>query len=123
MLLIAGGIGITPLRALSEELPAARGEITLLYRASDWRGAVFADELDRIAEQRGMIVHYLIGRRGSPQMPSDPFAPGRLRELVPDLAEREIFICGPLPMIDALRRTLRTLRIPTGQIHVERFSN
>jgi predicted ferric reductase len=122
VLLIAGGIGITPLRALAEELPAARGEITLLYRASDWSDAVFADELDRIAERRGMIVHYLIGRRGSADIAPDPLAAERLRELVPDLAEREIFICGPLSMIDAVRRSLRALRISSSQIHVERFS-
>lgn len=122
VLLVAGGIGITPLRALLEELPARPGEIVVIYRASDWRDVVFADELDRLAERRGIQVRYLIGRRGTREMPDDPLAAERLRDLVPDVSEREVFICGPLPMIDAVRRSLRALRVASSQIHVERFS-
>jgi predicted ferric reductase len=40
-LLIAGGIGITPLRALLEELPGGKGAVTLLYRASSWEDVIF----------------------------------------------------------------------------------
>ncbi len=122
VLLIAGGIGITPLRALLEELPASREQITLLYRARDWSDVVFADELDHLARRRGVQLQYLIGGRGTPQLPDDPFSPQRLRELVPDIAERDVFVCGPIPMLDTVRRSLRSLGVPKSQLHVERFS-
>jgi len=77
VLFIAGGIGITPLRALLEELPAARGNLTLVYRASHENEVVFRNELDELASLRGATVHYLVGRRGSREMPSDPLDRGR----------------------------------------------
>lgn len=121
VLLIAGGIGITPLRALFEELPAAPGDLTLLYRASRPRDVVFRDELDHLAQARGADVHYLIGARGSRAMPSDPLTPTALRQLVPDLRQREVYLCGPTPMMEAVRDGLRASGIPRGRIHFERF--
>jgi predicted ferric reductase len=121
VLLIAGGIGIAPLRALFEELPAGPGDLTLLYRASRPRDIVFRDELDHLASARGAIVHYLIGARGSLAMPADPLAPPELRRLVPDVREREVYLCGPTPMMESVRDGLQLLGIPRSQIHFERF--
>jgi predicted ferric reductase len=59
--LIAGGVGITPLRALFETLPIT--DITLLYRASSQADLVLTNELNTIARQRHATVHY---RRASP---------------------------------------------------------
>ena len=121
VLLIAGGIGITPLRALLEELPTRRGELTLIYRARHPKDVVFRAELDAIAQLNGATVHYIVGRRGSPSVPPDPLGPETLSSLVPDAQERDVYVCGPDPMMDAVRRTLRTLGVPTNQIHTERF--
>jgi predicted ferric reductase len=122
VLLVAGGIGITPLRALLEELPAARGNMTLVYRASHEDEVVFRQELDELASLRGATVHYLVGRRGSREMPSDPLDPRALRRLVPDLFDRDIYVCGPAGMMERVLGGLHWLRIPESQIHYERFS-
>ena len=65
-LLIAGGIGITPVRALLEEMD---GDLVALYRVVSADDLVFADELDRIAAERGAKVNYVVGdhktRRGA----------------------------------------------------------
>jgi len=122
VLLIAGGIGITPLRALFEELPAEPGDLTLLYRASHWNDVVFGDELEQLARSRGAELRYLIGRRGSAELPGDPLAPEGLRNLVPDIASRDVYVCGPIPMLDAVRRSLHRLRVPRSQVHLERFA-
>jgi ferredoxin-NADP reductase len=122
VLLIAGGIGITPLRALLEELPAGRGDLTLLYRARRPEDVVFRHELDELVASRGATVHYIGGARGTPGLPDDPLAPGPLRRLVPDVSQRDVYVCGPLPMMDAVRRTLRALHVPASQIHDERFA-
>ncbi len=120
VLLIAGGIGITPLRALLEDLPAPRGAITLVYRASRWEDVVFGDELDALAKSRGAAIHYLIGRRS--ELRRDPLDARSLRKVVPDLAEREVYICGPEGMIRKTRRSLDLLGIPGSRIHEERFA-
>ncbi len=122
ILLVAGGIGITPLRALLEELPASKGNITLIYRASRPEEVVFRDEIEQLAALRGAAVHFLVGKRGSADMPSDPLDPRALRRLVPDVAERDIYVCGPAGMLERTLRGLRWLRIPDAQIHYERFA-
>ncbi len=122
VLLVAGGIGITPLRALLEELPASRGNLTLVYRASGPEDVVFKREIDELASLRGATVHYLVGRRGSREMPSDPLDPRSLRKLVPDIQSRDIYVCGPTGMMTRTLSSLRWLRIPANQIHYERFA-
>ena len=121
VVLIAGGIGITPLRALLEEMPQRRNAIVLIYRASSWADVVFQPELDQLMKDRGGIIHYMVGRRGR-EVPLEPLAPRVLRALVPDLRERDVFICGPPDMLDGVGRSLRDLNIPLRQIHRERFA-
>ncbi len=122
VLLVAGGIGITPLRALLEELPASRGNLTLVYRASGPQDLVFKREIDELASLRGATVHYLVGRRGTDEMPVDPLDPRALRRLVPDIHDRDIYVCGPTGMMTRTLSSLRRLRVPDEQIHYERFA-
>jgi predicted ferric reductase len=122
VLLVAGGIGITPLRALLEELPASRGNLTLVYRASGPEDVVFKREIDELASLRGATVHYLVGRRGSNEMPTDPLDPRALRRLVPDINDRDVYVCGPTGMMTRTLSSLRRLRVPDKQIHYERFA-
>jgi ferredoxin-NADP reductase len=120
VLLIAGGIGVAPLRALLEDMPGPRGAITLIYRASRSEDLVFGDELDALTKARGARVHYLIGRRA--ELRRDPLEARNLHRLVPDIVEREIYVCGPDGMIKRVRRSLRALRVPSSHIHEEHFA-
>ena len=52
----------------------------------------------------------------------DRLAPRELAALVPDIADRDVFLCGPPPMMNAVLRNLRELGVPKPQIHFERFS-
>lgn len=115
-LLIAGGVGVTPIRALLEELS---GPITVLYRVRDHADAVLLRELDELARARGATLHVLAGRT-SPS--NQPFEPRNLVALVPDILARDVFVCGPSPMTDAVLRALRTVGLPRTQVHAERFS-
>jgi ferredoxin-NADP reductase len=121
VLLIAGGVGITPLRALLEEL-GGRGAVTLLYRASSWEDVLFRAEIDELIRARRGTVHYLVGRRGSPELPDDPLAARAIRKLVPGARERDVFLCGPDGMVTGVRDALRELGVPDAQIHHERFA-
>jgi predicted ferric reductase len=120
ILLVAGGMGVTPLRALLEGMPARPGTITLIYRASRREDVVFTAELEALSKARGARLHYLFGRRSA--LRRDPLNARNLRSIVPDIAAREIYVCGPDGMIRTVRESLRRLRIPGSQIHEERFA-
>jgi predicted ferric reductase len=119
-LLIAGGIGVTPIRALLEDhsLPA---DIVVLYRVPDQREAVLLGEINNLVSVRGARLHVLAGRTGAGTPPNQPFSPESLIALVPDIAERDVFVCGPSAMTDAVLRALRTLKVPARQRHAETF--
>jgi predicted ferric reductase len=119
VLMIAGGIGITPLRALLEDMTAPRGAIMLIYRVSRWEDVVFRDELEALVKSRGIRVHYLVGRRS--ELRRDPLNARDLRRIVPDIAERDVYLCGPEGMIQRVRRSLHELHVPSSYVHEERF--
>ncbi|MEV6014158.1 MULTISPECIES: ferredoxin reductase family protein [unclassified Streptomyces] len=114
-LLVAGGVGITPLRALFETLP---GQVTLLYRARTAEDLVLGGELEDIARWRGARVLYALnGADGSrPRFTADS-----LRGAVPDLAEHDVYLCGPPAMARDLYGALRAAGVPDRRIHHESF--
>jgi predicted ferric reductase len=118
VLMIAGGVGITPLRALFESLPGGGGAAILLYRASHPSELALYPELTQIARQRGFGLFPLVGPRATAP---DPFSAAELRRLVPDLAEREVYLCGPSGLVRAARHGLRRAKVPARRIHVESF--
>jgi len=116
--LIAGGIGITPLRALAETMT---GDVVLIYRAMTDADIVFREELDALAEKRHFRVHYIVGDHRLPEN-RDLMSPAHLRRIVPDISAREIYLCGPPAMVDAIEDGVRHLGVPDKCIHVERFA-
>jgi predicted ferric reductase len=118
-LLIAGGVGITPIRSLLEE---SVGSVVVLYRVNTMADAVLLPELQALARDRGARLHVLTGRTGEGNPPNTPFEPHNLAALVPDIAHRDVFVCGPPPMTNAVLRSLRALNVPRLQVHAERFS-
>jgi predicted ferric reductase len=119
VLLISGGSGIAPVRALAEQLLRNGTDVVLLHRASTWLDVPLRAELDAMAA-KGLTVHYVIGRRA--ERHGDPLAPGPLRRLVPDLGQRSIYVCGPAGMTTTVLASLRRLGVPPRHIHTEEFS-
>src|SRR3954447_24844817 len=119
-LLIAGGIGVTPIRALLED-NTLTGDIVVLYRVHEPAQAVLLGEMQNLASVRGATLHLLTGRTGAGTPPNNPFSPENLIALVPDIAERDVFVCGPSGMTDAVLRALRALKVPARQRHAETF--
>jgi predicted ferric reductase len=118
-LLIAGGIGITPLRAMLDGFSPA-DDVVLLYRVARSEDAVFVDELQSLARADSVRVHIIPGTEiGDDQ--TDLLSIPALRRGVPDIRERECFVCGPPPMIAAMHRRLEKLGVPRAHIHYERF--
>ncbi|MCW3067303.1 MAG: oxidoreductase FAD/NAD(P)-binding domain protein [Solirubrobacterales bacterium] len=118
VLLIAGGIGITPVRALAEEIGA---NALVIYRALREEDLVLRDELDALSREYGTTVEYVVGDHAAPG--GDRLLDAEhLRALVPDIAEREVYLCGPPAMARAIERSVRKAQVPRRQIHVERFA-
>src|SRR5262249_37198532 len=117
-LLIAGGIGITPVRALAETMD---GDVEVIYRVLREEDIVFARELDEISTGRGVDVRYVVGDHLSEQG-RDLLTAQHLRELVPDLRERDVYLCGPPAMVAAIERDVRRAGVPRRSLHVERFA-
>src|SRR5580693_5413752 len=115
-LLLAGGVGITPLRAI---MAALTGSVTLVYRASSWQDVALRSELDTLAAERGGRVHYLIGTRS--ELGRDPLTADALRELAPGLDAMDAYVCGPPGMTAAAVAALRAAGAPRRRIHVEAF--
>jgi len=119
VLLIAGGVGITPLRALLESLPAAPGDLTLIYRVSSLRDAVFRRELEEIGARRQAKVWFVAGSRT--ELQGNPLTGGELTRRVPGLIDHDVYLCGPPGLTDALTRELRGAGVRRRQIHRESF--
>jgi ferredoxin-NADP reductase len=65
-------------------------------------------------------VHYVVGdHRGEG---ASLLSPEHLVELVPDVAERDVYLCGPAGMTAALERTIRAVNVPRRRLHVEKFA-
>ncbi len=136
VLLVAAGIGITPMRALAEQVatePATSGPggprpptVVLLHRVRTPHDALFGSELSSLSRWLTVRTVLLVGPR-DPAGSWLPAAPGPadpaevLRRLVPDLAEREVYLCGPAGWMAAVAVTLRTLGVPLDAIHREDF--
>jgi len=118
VLLIAGGIGITPVRALLEEL---HGDVVVLYRAIAASDLVFQDELHTLAAARGFGLRYLVGDHATGEG-RRLLTAEHLREVVPDIEARDVYVCGPPAMTDLAARGVRAAGVPRRHIHVERFA-
>lgn len=129
MVMLAAGVGITPFRALLEDSDYASGEATLIYRYTEDEHAIFLGELATLSYRRGIELILLPGRRrddGS-WLPSDPLHIGesdvqRLLRLVPDIAHRDVFACGPIPWLKSVRLAARKAGVKTRDFHHEDYA-
>jgi predicted ferric reductase len=127
LVLLACGIGVTPLLALLGELPYRPGEATLIYRARSEAEVAFRAELEWFARQRGVRVVYLLGpRAGRPSWLPGQFADhtdvAGLRLLAPDIARSHVYVCGPDKWTRAARAAAHEAGVPAGRLHTELFS-
>jgi len=115
-LLIAAGIGVTALRSLLEDLPRGSAPVVLL-RASRAEDLVLDAEVRELVRQRRGTIHELTGPRAAAGIDA-----ARLRELVPDLDQRDVYTCGPEGFVAAIVALARSLGVPDDAIHHEAFA-
>ncbi|GAA2358069.1 ferric reductase-like transmembrane domain-containing protein [Dactylosporangium salmoneum] len=118
--MIASGVGITPLRALLDEV---RVPVTLLYRARTADDLLFKDELDAAVATGRLQVGYLVGprsREGS-WVPAG-FRDDQLRRWVPGIRDHHVYVCGPDAWMSAASAAVLRAGVPPQRLHTERFS-
>lgn len=122
--LVGAGVGIVPLRALAEGLGYAPGDAVLLHRYRDQ--PLFRGELESLARHRGLRIVALPGSRRAPSswLPiggAQADDSRTLLALLPDLTERDVFVCGPPGWTESFTRAARAAGLPDDQMHVETF--
>lgn len=121
VLFIAGGIGITPIRSLMEEVVRKEHDAILLYGNRTKEDIVFKEELEKIAVKPKVRVRHILSQDPSFEGEKGRIDEEKIRRLVPDFKEREVFLCGPIPMMNALHETFRKMGIAPERIHYEKF--
>jgi predicted ferric reductase len=116
VLLVAGGIGITPLRALLGAFPC--GQATLVYRSRTASDIAFRAELERMGDERDARIHYLVGSRHESR---NSLAPDHLVHLCPEIRTSKVYVCGSVAFVDHVRASLTALAVPGRHIHTEAF--
>lgn len=122
---IGAGVGITPLRALAQSMDYEPGSAVYIERFA--QSPLFAAETDELALDRGLRVIRVGGKRratgswigdGAAALETDLAA---LQAWIPDVTERDTYVCGPMPWCGLVIATLRQAGVPNGQIHLETF--
>jgi len=116
IVLVGGGVGITPLRAIMDEFPSDT-QVDVLYRVSNEADLVLRKELDEIADRIGAHVHYLVGSRSLHIMD-----PAYFHNLVPNFSDADIYMCGPESLVSAVRKAAKESGVPKDRLHEEAFA-
>lgn len=126
IVLIAGGVGVTPMMSIVRYLTERSwfGDIYLIYGSKSEEEVVFREELEYLKRRYANLHVVLTASEVNPQ--TWPYATGRItKELiaasVPEISTRHIHLCGPKPMMEAVKTILAELGVPPQQVEVEVF--
>ena len=119
VVLVAGGVGIAPIRAVLEDCGPHQAPVVIV-RVRDEDDVAHRIELERLVASRNGSLHILTGPRHWFTR-HDPFAASTLRAWIPDIATRHVFVCGPASLESAVLTGMRKAGVPSANIHHERF--
>ncbi|MGA3353081.1 MAG: ferredoxin reductase family protein [Acidimicrobiales bacterium] len=116
VMLVAAGVGVTPMRALLEDLPASV-DVVVVLRATTPQEVIFHGEIAPLVKARGGLLHVLVGSRHQVRLESR-----QLGKLAPDIAERDLYVCGPESFAKRITKSARRLGVKSDRVHQESFA-
>ncbi|NQY64335.1 MAG: MOSC domain-containing protein [Alteromonadaceae bacterium] len=125
VLLLSAGSGITPmlamLKAMSDQ--AIDNNLTFFHSAKSEQDIIALDEVSALAKQHGNCqILYTLTRGASPQWQDyQGHLSGRMLKNIPDLVQREVYVCGPAGFRNSAKQLLLALGLPEEQYHFESF--
>lgn len=123
LLFIAGGIGITPIRSILEQLNTSDKNSLLLYANKTESDIIFKDELEKLSSQnQNLKVIHLLSNEDKPGFIHGILTKELIKNLVPDLLNRDIYLCGPPSMMKSVRQALAELGVSKQKIYFEKFA-
>jgi predicted ferric reductase len=120
--LIAGGSGITPLRSLAEQFSREGRDFALIYGNKTSKDIMLKEELDTLSSQFGFPIHHVLSDEELPGYSHGYITKDIIQKLVPDIAERDVYLCGPPAMASAIRKAVAELGVPKKLVHFEKFA-
>jgi ferredoxin-NADP reductase/DMSO/TMAO reductase YedYZ heme-binding membrane subunit len=127
ILLLAGGVGITPVMAILRDLTDKNwpGQIDLLFSVKTPDEIIFNNELQSLAQKHKNLHLHITITRDAPATWTGPrgrISNDLLQQLVPDFTTRPTFICGPTEMATAVKSQLLSAGTPESRIKLESFT-
>ncbi len=133
VLCLAFGIGITPIRSIAEDLLKQDRDVVLIYGSLKSDEIALRQEVENLSARYGMPVHHVLSEERLPPLPQSGTLPrvtvssgfvtrDYLQRVVPDAAERDVFLCGPPVVMRMLSKELAALGVPATRVFSERFS-
>jgi predicted ferric reductase len=116
VLLVGAGVGATPLRSLLQDLDE-HADVAVLLRGRDERSLVLRDEITAEVDRRGGRIWEALGPRDRLRITA-----GTLRRALPDIADRDVFVCGPDAFTASIAAECRAAGVPARRIHSESFA-
>jgi len=94
-------------------------QMDVIYRASKNEDLVLKEELDYLQSNSGgtIRVHYLVGSRKD-----HPMDAKTLKALAPRISDSDIYICGPGPLVETVKKAAEDLGVPKKRFHDEAFA-
>jgi ferredoxin-NADP reductase/DMSO/TMAO reductase YedYZ heme-binding membrane subunit len=139
VVLIAGGVGITPPMTMLRYLIDIqwKGTIYFLNAVRSSHDVIFADELESLARDHSQVkIHYFYSERESAASQAGGgilnsavkrhfgrIDADTIKGIVPRITELPVYLCGPEPMMQAVRDGLMRLGVSAENIHTEEFSS
>ena len=126
VVLIGGGVGLTPLMSVIRYLTDVGwpGPVHLLFFCRTTEDFLFREELERLQRRHANleVIASMTRAQGTTWMgPCGRPSKSMIAAAVPDIASRRVHLCGPPPMMDAVKGILNELGVPPMQVKTEIF--